>query len=126
MKFTDTLLTNTSSSCAKPSTLTLEELRKMLASLPIPEPDPLLFRPLRPSFAGLNIIERPLPPPKIQVSKEAEWIFTPKDLADTNAYLLERFGRYEQSQDLYHFGRYLSVPFGLTRDFSRIIGNFGA
>lgn len=115
----------TSATCAQPDTLTLESFREMLAKFPPPGPDPWSFQSLRPSFAGLEIIERPLPPPKIQVSKEAEWIFTPEDLAEMNAFLLERFGRYKEDTNLYHFSRYLSIPSSVAGDFRRII-NMGA
>jgi hypothetical protein len=117
----------TNATCAQPDVLTLEGLRKMIdeayAKFPPMPPDPWAYRPLRPSFAGLDIIERPLPPPKLQVSKEAESIFTPKDLAEMNAYLLERFGRHEQDCNMYHFSRYLSVPFGISHNIRSLISS---
>ena len=89
---------------------------------PVPR-DPWAYVPLRPSF---DIIERPPPPPKIQISKEAESIFTPKDLAEMNAYLLERFGRYEQDCNMYRFSHYLSVPFGMANGIGSILNLVGA
>lgn len=120
----------TNATCAQPDTLTFESLVKKMeefhAKYPPPPRDPLSIFPLRPLLAGLDLIERPLPPPKIQVSKEAEWIFTPEDLAELNAFLLERFGRREEDRNMYYFGRYLSVPFGAMGDIRSIIGSMGA
>lgn len=117
----------TNATCAQPNTLTLEGMRKMIdevyAKFPPVPPDPWAYVPLRPSF---DIIERPLPPPKIQVGKEAESIFTPKDLAEMNAYLLERFGRYEQDCNLYHFSHYLIVPVGMASGIGSILNSVGA
>jgi len=108
--------------------LTLAKIREMFRSLPKYEPDPLLgslFSPLRPSFAGLDVIERPAPPPKIETSAHFKQTF-PQAAAELDAYLLQRFGRRQQDTNMYHFAHYLSVPFGVLRNPNAIIGDFTA
>jgi len=108
--------------------LTIEKIREMFRSLPKPEPDPLFgsfLRPLRPSFAGLDVVERPAPSPKIETSAGFKRLF-PQAAAEMDAYLLQRFGRREQDTNMYHFSHYLSVPFGVLRNPNAIIGDFTA
>jgi len=108
--------------------LTVEKIREMFRSLPKHEPDPLLgalLRPLRPSFAGLDVIERSPPPPKIETSARFKQAF-PQAAAELDVYLLQRFGRRRQDTNIYHFVHYLSVPFGVLRNPNAIIGDFTA
>lgn len=96
--------------------LTLQKIREMFESLPKPEPDPFSISSLlrRPNFAGLDVIERPAPPPKIETSARFKELF-PQAAAELDAYLLQRFGRHEQDVNMYRFSHYLSVPYGVLR-----------
>lgn len=101
--------------------MTLDEILAVLKQFPAPPPDPwdfLKFR--RPQLAGLDVIERPKPEPKIQTSAEFKAAF-PAAARELDAYLLERFGYREVDTNMYRFSHYLSVPYGTLKDIRSII-----
>lgn len=102
------------------SELSAEKLLEMLKRFPAPEPDPFSLPFLRPRLAGLDVIERRAPRPKIQVRDDLEWM-TPQFRAEMNAWLIARFGFEEEDRNLYRFGHYLSIPWSAGPDIRRII-----
>lgn len=101
--------------------MSLDEILAMLQQFPAPPPDPFSFRQLmRPQLAGLDVIERPKPEPKIQTSPEFKAAF-PDAARELDAYLLQRFGYREVDTNMYRFSRYLSVPYGTLKDIRGII-----
>jgi hypothetical protein len=75
----------------------LAAMEKISHLIPPRAPDPLDFLAFKPrTFMGMNVIERPPPPPKIQVRRlvlsDGTCITPPEFLARENAAWLDMFG----------------------------------
>jgi hypothetical protein len=97
------------------STLTAEKLREMIDSLPAEPRYDFFGRPFPMKLAGMNILEAPPPPPKLQVRdikfRDGTSILSGEFRAKVNADLLERFGYQE---DLFKDRAFILGSYGIV------------